>query len=314
MIYLLYGEEYFLIKEKEKEIISKCGIENIISYYFDMTKLEEIINELLYVDLFNEKKLIIINSFSFKELEKKDEELLSKIIDMKQDNILIIKCIDSSLDERKKIIKKIKESCKVYSAKKLDRNELIDYLTNYFKINKYKIDSFLVRKIVNICGYTKYSKDNGYIYNEVNKLMIYKIKDKIITEKDIDLIVSENPENELFTFSSYVIEKDRENMFKRFKMVKELNVDPYLIFNILVRQYRLLFQIKVLKEDKLNNQAISRMLGIHPYIVEIHSNNIGLYTIDELAKIFDQLFETDRMMKSEVVDAYKILEQFLLKI
>ena len=74
MIYVFLGEDFNILNKKVNELVNKLNIENIIKYDFNESSISEIINESNYVDLFNEKKLIIVSSFSFKKLKSNNEE------------------------------------------------------------------------------------------------------------------------------------------------------------------------------------------------------------------------------------------------
>ena len=78
MIYFLLGSDFSILNKRVDELIIKLNIFNIIKYDFSNVSLSEIINEVNYVDLFNEQKLVVVSSFSLKKLDKDDEELLSK--------------------------------------------------------------------------------------------------------------------------------------------------------------------------------------------------------------------------------------------
>ena len=118
-------------------------------------------------------------------------------------------------------------------------------------------------------------------------------------------------ENEIFAFSSAVISRDKNEIFKELKIIKSLDIDPYLIFNTISKQFRTLLQIKSLCK-KMDNNSISKKLGINPYVVEIQSKNLSLYSDTQLSMILHKLFEIDLVMKSETVNGYKIIEKFLL--
>lgn len=311
MIYLLYGEEYFLLKEKIEEIKSKLNVDNIISIDFDYSNIHNILNEVCYIDLFNSKKLLIVNNFTFKKLKEDDEKDLIKYFNNLNDNVIIFKCNDSSLDQRKNIVKKFNSLAEIYYLKKLDRFELFNYLKEMFKKEKYKISDELIKKIINDCGYNNYSENNNYIYNEVNKLMMYTLMEKEINSKDIDDVILKNTDNEMFNLINAVTRKDIEAIFNEFKIIKELNIDPTIILTSISKQFRTLLQIKILCSE-MNNDSIAKKLGMNPYAVEIISKNINLYTIDSLADILDKIFYADEKMKSQNIDKYGILEQFFI--
>ena len=135
MIYVFLGKDFNIVKIQIDDLINKLKIENIIKYDFTESSISEIIDEVNYVDLFNEKKLIIVSNFSFKKINEKDEEKLSRYIDNMNENVIIFRCIDDSLDERRKLTKLIRSKCKV---------EIVEKLLNLFLT---KIKYFLILKI-----------------------------------------------------------------------------------------------------------------------------------------------------------------------
>ena len=128
MIYVFLGNEINLLKRRIDGLKRELNINNIIEYDFDDSNIIDILNEANYVDLFNEKKLIIVSNFSFKKVKDAYEKELLRYIDNMNDNVIILKCIDESLDERKNITKKLREKCKVEEIKKMDYKELHLYI------------------------------------------------------------------------------------------------------------------------------------------------------------------------------------------
>ena len=74
MIYVFLGSEVNLLKRKIDDLIKESSINNIINYDYDEYNIIDILNEVNYVDLFNDKKLIIVSNFSFKKMKEKDEK------------------------------------------------------------------------------------------------------------------------------------------------------------------------------------------------------------------------------------------------
>ena len=61
MIYVFLGNEINIIKKKIDSLIDELKIDNIIKYDYDSVSIDDILNEVNYVDLFNEKKLLIVS-------------------------------------------------------------------------------------------------------------------------------------------------------------------------------------------------------------------------------------------------------------
>ena len=312
MIYLIYGEEFFLARRYTSILIKESNIDNIINLDYEEDKIDRLYEEVMYNDIFGNKKLIILSNFSFKNINKDEEEMFNKIIDNIDDKVLIIKC-EEKINEKNSLFKKIKSNNNAVYFGKLDRFKLADKIKEIFNEEGFKVNSDICSKIINRCGYNNYSSDNGYIFNEVMKLIAYKYGENSITNSDVESIISKNMENEIFNFCNIVISKNKEKIFNEFKIIKELIIDPYFIINTLSKQYRTLLQIKILSKE-FNNDDIARELGVNKYMVSAQMNYINLYSNKEVMNILHKLYLIDIDMKSSSVDGYKVIENFLLNI
>lgn len=308
MIYVFLGNEINLLKRRIDGLKRELNINNIIEYDFDDSNIIDILNEANYVDLFNEKKLIIVSNFSFKKVKDAYEKELLRYIDNMNDNVIILKCIDESLDERKNITKKLREKCKVEEIKKMDYKELHEYITNMFMSNNKKITYNQVKEILNRCEY-----NDDLAINETEKLLLYKLGEDVITDDDIDKVVSKSSEKEIFTLSDAVMKKNLKQIFNSYNILIRSGIEPVVLIDNLARQFRTLYQVKILCKT-MDEKEISRKLGLNPYVVKKAHENVNNYEEEELINNLYELSNLDIDIKVKGLDKYKVLENFFLKI
>ena len=308
MIYVFLGSEVNLLKRKIDDLIKESSINNIINYDYDEYNIIDILNEVNYVDLFNDKKLIIVSNFSFKKMKEKDEKEFIKYIYNMNDNVIVFKCIDNSLDERKTITKKLREKCKVEEIKKMDYKQLHEYITNMFTKNNKKITYNQVKEILNRCEY-----NDDFAINETEKLLLYKLGEEIITDEDIEKVVSKNSEKEIFTLSDAVMKKNIKQIYESYNILIKSNIDPVVIIDSLERQFRTLYQVKVLSKT-MSEKDIVRKLKINAYVVKKAYENINNYKEEEIINNLYELSNLDIDIKINGLDRFKVLENFFLKI
>lgn len=308
MIYVFLGSEVNLLKRKIDDLIKESSINNIINYDYDEYNIIDILNEVNYVDLFNDKKLIIVSNFSFKKMKEKDEKEFIKYIDNMNDNVIVFKCIDNSLDERKTITKKLREKCKVEEIKKMDYKQLHEYITNMFTKNNKKITYNQVKEILNRCEY-----NDDFAINEAEKLLLYKLGEEIITDEDIEKVVSKNSEKEIFTLSDAVMKKNIKQIYESYNILIKSNIDPVVIIDSLEKQFRTLYQVKVLSKT-MSEKDIVRKLKINAYVVKKAYENINNYKEEEIINNLYELSNLDIDIKINGLDRFKVLENFFLKI
>ena len=308
MIYVFLGNEINLLKRRIDGLKHELNINNIIEYDFDDSNIIDILNEANYVDLFNEKKLIIVSNFSFKKVKDAFEKELLRYIDNMNDNVIILKCIDESLDERKNITKKLREKCKVEEIKKMDYKELHEYITNMFVSNNKKITYNQVKEILNRCEY-----NDDLAINETEKLLLYKLGEDVITDDDIDKVVSKSSEKEIFTLSDAVMKKNLKQIFNSYNILIRSGIEPVVLIDNLARQFRTLYQVKILCKT-MDEKEMSRKLGLNPYVVKKAHENVNNYEEEELINNLYELSNLDIDIKVKGLDKYKVLENFFLKI
>ncbi len=308
MIYVFLGNEINIIKKKIDSLIDELKIDNIIKYDYDSVSIDDILNEVNYVDLFNEKKLLIVSNFTFKKMKDKEEKALSNYINHMNDNVIILKCIDEKLDNKKELIKLVNDKCKVIELKKMDYKTLHEYVTKIFSDNNKRITYNQIKNILSLC-----ENDTDSVLNEVNKLLLYKMDSDTITDEDIENVISKNSEKEMFKLNDAVMAHNIPNMLESTKTLVSSGVDEVVIIDYLSKQFRTLYQIKVMSKDT-GIQTITSRLSLNPFVTKKMLDVVGKFSEEKLLNIIYKLSDADISIKVEGLDKSKVLENFYLSI
>lgn len=308
MIYVFLGNEINIIKKKIDSLIDELKIDNIIKYDYDSVSIDDILNEINYVDLFNEKKLLIVSNFTFKKMKDKEEKVLSNYINHMNDNVIILKCIDEKLDNKKELIKLVNDKCKVIELKKMDYKTLHEYVTKIFSDNNKRITYNQIKNILSLC-----ENDTDSVLNEVNKLLLYKMDSDTITDEDIENVISKNSEKEMFKLNDAVMAHNIPNMLESTKTLVSSGVDEVVIIDYLSKQFRTLYQIKVMSKDT-GIQTITSRLSLNPFVTKKMLDVVGKFSEEKLLNIIYKLSDADISIKVEGLDKSKVLENFYLSI
>ncbi len=306
MIYILLGKEVNILKDKIQKIINENNTNNIIKVSFLEQDLTDIIIEANYPSIFEDKKLIIVDDFSLKKLNEDDEKKFINFVNSNNENIIVFKCIDDKLDERRTITKLIKDKCLIENCCKLSYKELSKYVTDIFKKQNIKISFDQVKKILDLCEY-----NTDITIMEVNKLLLYKIGQNNISNEDIDKVISKNNEKELFELTESILKKDIKKVLNSYKILIDSNVDVTIILDSIAKQFRLLFQIKDMY-GKVNEGFIANELEVNPYTIKKLIPYINLYKKEEIINKLYKLSELDINIKLSGYDKNKQIEMFFL--
>ncbi|MBE6139237.1 MAG: DNA polymerase III subunit delta [Firmicutes bacterium] len=311
MNYLLYGKELFLIDKEVKNIINKNNIEeiNISKYDLELNSLNEILDDANTVSLFSNNKLIIVeNAYIFSRTQNKkidNVEILEDYLKNKSDTIIIFINNNEKIDSVKKIVKLIKEKGIIKEFNPL--KNINSTVKNMFE--NYKISDSTINLLVDRVG-----NNLELIYQEVEKLKIYKIDDKTITNKDIEDIVVENINIDIFKFVDDIINKNKKGAIKTYKELLKLNEEPIKIVALLASKFRLMYQASILAKKGYTEENISEILKVHKYPVHLAILSGYKYSSEILLKYLNDLADLDIGIKTGEKDKELALELFILSL
>ena len=310
MNYLLYGTEKFLIDTEIKSIINKSEIEdiNISKYDLEINTINEILEDANTISLFSSNKLIIVeNAFIFSRNNKKLDgiELLEEYLNNKNDSIIVFIYNNEKIDSTKKIVKLIKNSGIIKEFNLLKNiNSIVKNMFDEYKINDNTIN-FLIDRVGN---------NLEIIYQEVEKLKIYKIDDKIITNQDIEDVCVENINLDIFKFVDDIINKNKKSAIKTYHELLKLNEEPIKIIALLASKFRLMYQASTLAKKGYTEDSISEILKVHKYPVHLAVVAGYKYNPKILIKYLNDLADLDIGIKTGEKDKNLALELFILKV
>lgn len=309
--YLLYSGDGAILNKEINDLEKKLDISDNDIIYYNIDDIDGIINEASTIGMFSLNKFIIINMDSYFK-DKKDIpniNLLENYFDSYNSNsYLVFVCNSDSIDSRKKIVNLIK---KYGIVKKLEVNDnyLNDYVNNYLKDNGYKINNGDVVYFINRVG-----NNINNVTNELDKLMLYKINDKIINRNDIDLLTVENIDDSIYDLVNCILKNDNEKAIKLYNNFIDNGMDVNQIVAIIAAQIRLLYQVKRLYNSGKSNDEIAKILEFKSvYRVNYLLNDSYYYSESDLVKYLSKLADIDNAIKTSNGDGNMLMQLFIVK-
>lgn len=309
--YLLYSGDGAILNKEINDLEKKLDISDTDIIYYNIDDIDGIINEASTIGMFSLNKFIIINMDSYFK-DKKDIpniNLLENYFDSYNSNsYLVFVCNSDSIDSRKKIVNLIK---KYGIVKKLEVNDnyLNDYVNNYLKDNGYKINNGDVVYFINRVG-----NNINNVTNELDKLMLYKINDKIINRNDIDLLTVENIDDSIYDLVNCILKNDNEKAIKLYNNFINNGMDVNQIVAIIAAQIRLLYQVKRLHNNGKSNDEIAKILEFKSvYRVKYLLSDSYYYSERDLIKYLSKLADIDKAIKTSNGDGNMLMQLFIVK-
>ena len=301
MIYLVTGEKSLNNLEIDK-ILKKEKDYSLIKYDLEENSILQVVDELNTVDLFSPKKIVIVYSFS--KIEKEHEDYLVRYIEKSEDSNILILVTTEKLDERKKLTKLLKAKSKIIDT----TNTNVD---TYIKeeLKDYKID-FGALSLLKDYTNNNYNK----ICQEINKLKMLKLDEKVITKDDVTSVVRKSFDKNIFDFTNAINEKNKKKMFDIYYELIENKEDELKILGVLANNFRLLYKVKILKDIKSESELMSLLNIKNPKRLYILKQETYKYDKNDLLRYLKELSELDIKIKSGLIDKKLGMEVFLTKI
>lgn len=309
-VYLIYGNDYGLIKREIGKI--KKDVNDVAKYDLSINKVDDLLDDASCMSLLDNKKVLIGENALFLTTSinniNHDLDYLSNYLnDTSHDNIVILTVITDKLDERKKIVKLIKQTSKVINKSFIEDKNLPNFVIEEFKLEGYTIDFKTANYFVNYVG-----KNVDILISEIEKMIVYKENDKLVTIKDINDISCKGFKDNVFDLTDGIMKRDYKKIYECYKDLIILGEEPIKIIALLANQFLLTYQVKLLNSNGKSSKEIADVLKVHPYRVKLALETD--YLIYELESILKKLHELDYDIKSGKLDKKVGLENFLLNI
>lgn len=319
-IHLIYGSTKPLVEDKVTSIINQY-IEHVDDFNFSKYDLQETPFEIIAEDamtipfLSDQKVILINNSFIFtgEKVKLTHDMDLDKVVDFLEKfngpNIVIFKVLQDKLDERKKIVKRIKKMHSVTKIEPLDEAGMKRLIKQNFNQQFKDIKADALDELIHLVGlnYTNLVK-------EVDKLLLYIGDKTVITKQDVSDVVSRSLEQNVFLLTDYITRQDKKNAVLLLKDLINMKEEPIKLLALISSQYRLYYQVKILAQKGFSEQQIAKEVKVHPYRVKLALRKVSRMELAQLLNIIDECAETDYALKSSYLDKVLILELLILKI
>ena len=318
-IYLLYGEETFLLEQQLRKIKKNFGetVKGINYILIDENNIQELISDIETPAFGYEKKLIIARNTGIFKREAKgrsgglSKELKDKINDYLKDNIDMI---NSSVilvfveDEAEKntifnTIEKIGTVCNFEEQKPIQIIKRLKVITNCYKVN---VDENTLQYLLECCGTNMQD-----LINEIRKLIEFAGENGTIQKQDIDKLCIKKIESIIFDLTDNLGQK---KITEAMEVLYNLIASKEPIQKILITLYNHFKKLYFVKLAIAYNKDIATSLNLKAnqmFLVNKYKNQAKGFKTSELRKIIQELEDLDYKYKIGLIDLNVGLESIL---
>jgi DNA polymerase-3 subunit delta len=320
-LYLLFGTESFLIHETIQLLIKHVLNEeerdfNLSTYDLEETPIEVALEDAETLPFLGDKRLIILQNPVFLTSERTKEKVDHNINKLGQFlanpapySIVVIAAPYEKLDERKKITKELKRNAETLEAKKLNEQDLRNWIKERVLGNGSQMDEKAIEKMIAIAGTNLF-----VLTNEIDKMSLYAGNEKKIDLQMVEMLVSKTLEQNIFELVEKVVHRKTEEALRIYYDLLKQNEEPLKILALLAGQFRLIYQVKELARKGYGQQQIAGTIKQHPYRVKLAAGQANLFTENELKELMLLFADADYQMKTGGLNKTMIIEMIFFKL
>ena len=312
MNYILYGEQYPMIKKRLKKVLKENLGEvddfNVVKFDYSNDIVDEIIDEASMLPLGYDSKAVVVDNASFLEPKgnKEISEKFLKLLENSNDSIHVIFVLrNENLDDKNEVAKWINENGEVFHFNNLTKEEWPKYVAKYFNDRGVQIDPNAVEELI-----SRVDGDLTRFVNEAEKLCLYKDH---LTLTDITLMVAKPLEDDAFQITNALYRGDNAaalSIFRDIKLLGSNSTDG--LIPMLGSSFRFASQVMFLSSRGLDANEIAKQLNANEWRVKITIRNCKKLTRRQIAHALDDLYYLDYQIKSGQINRYYGLELFLI--
>lgn len=134
--------------------------------------------------------------------------------------------------------------------------------------------------------------------NEIDKLILYKGEDAEITAEDVALLSPYAAEASIFDLVDALGNRNSKKASLLLQKKFSEGTDPFYLFSMFIRQFRLLIQVKALADEGKRPPAISQELKMHSFVAgKLYQQSQG-FSLPQLEQIYGHLLQIDVGVKT----------------
>ena len=276
MIIFLYGADTFrshrLLREMKNKYLKDTDPNGDSLGFINGQEatLKEINEKINTGSLFVKKRLVIIDNIFKNKKTKIFPELADYLKKFVNDESNIIIFIDEELNTRnkplkadaKKLFNFLTKQKFVQEFKPLTNLQLLNFIKKEAAAYQKEVSTSAASTLINLTG-----GDPWLLASEIKKLCFYS-PTKIIAENDVkDLCVGAVSED-IFALTDALSAKNKAVALRLLKEQYAAGLSDEYLIAMLIRQFKILLQIRSCLNNKLSPAEISSQLRLHPFIIK----------------------------------------------
>lgn len=209
------------------------------------------------------------------------------------------------------LFKKLSPYLSRVSLTRLDRRALSSFIQKRIQARGLVAEGAVISLIIERSTYLDYrSEENLYRVANLVDTAVGTAEGGVIEFEAVRKALVDPIEEGIFTLLDQMGARKRPEALNTLLGFRKLGVDPYQIFYMTARQVRNLIGMKLNKEARVRASDGQTRLGLSPYEYKKLNQQVDYFSLAELYRYHDRLFQMDVAAKTRSFDMMEGLERF----
>lgn len=312
LLYLLAGNEPILIdrlaEHLQKETLGAAANEfNFTLFSASDATAAQVIAEAQQVSMLSPRRLIRVKEAG--QFSKEDQEELIVYCEKPVPSSVII-FTDDAIDKRTRFYKALAEHGRVLDCSSPPPEDLREWVQERIRRDGKEIDAAAIDFLIEASG-----NSLTFLALELEKLLIYCLNSKKISEEDVEKITARNRVKTVFNLWDSVALRKKDEAFS---ILRELTVEgmavPELVGLLRWQMSRLVRGRELLDAGKDSKKEMSSTLGVPFYFVDKFMAQVKRFSGEGLSRAYEATLVADEEAKSGALKNADVLDRLLYRL
>lgn len=300
-LYLLDGQEEYIKQQALARLCDKLlppGMEQMNLAELHNPEVDELIAAAETMPFIAERRVIVVRECDVltagkkAEDEGKAEKIISYLEHVSPFSVLVF-VVKGNADKRKKLYSFLKKRGGIVEFASMGDVECSHWIVQSLRAMGKQIDASTVGKLIFTVGHSA-----ALLRQEMDKLASYTGERQNIVPEDIDAVCTKSLECTVFQMVDAQVAGRQEEAFRLLADMERNGEERIGILAMLLRQYRILYHVRCLMEEKAAAQTYAGLLGIPPFASTRAQQQVRGYEKRRLKEAYQQLLQMEYQIKS----------------
>jgi DNA polymerase-3 subunit delta len=299
-VYVFEGEEEYIKAQAVKTLCKRLlpeGLEQMNLTELHNPAADELIAASETLPAMADKRVVLVRDYtplaSGKSADEDDADRIIEYLGAPSPSTCLVFLVKGKADKRKKLYTYCKREHTVVDFSPMTEPQAIDWIIRSMKALGKRMPYAVAERFLFSVG-----SDAALLKQEMDKLADFSCDRDTVSEEDIRAITVQSVESTVFQMVDAQVAGNYGEAFALMHRVLESGEDRMLILAMLLRQYRMLYQMCCLLEENVSQGELASLLKIPPFAVRGMQSQAMRYDKRHLKVVYDYLLDFEFRLKS----------------